>query len=173
MSPVDEIPSTLGLLASGNASLGRGPDRAGDGAIVREIPLGAGTVRVLISGESSDGRLEMFEFRVPPGQPGPGPHVHVGSEECFTLLDGSANFRVGTDQHTLIGGQSLVVPRCVPHSWRVVGDVPLVMLVTFTPAIQMEAYFADLSDLIADIDQPPTPQQMQALWSKYDTAPCE
>lgn len=163
----DELPSSVGLIASGD------PNGSGNSTVqfVREIKIGAGLIRVLISGESSDRRLELFEFRVPPHEPGPPLHTHQGSEECFTLLEGSAEFRVGSETFVAVAGQSLVVPRRVPHAWRVIGDVALRMLVTFTPAIEMERYFAELADLFGTHKAMPNAELLAALWTRYDTRP--
>src|SRR4051812_30438651 len=106
---VGEMPSSLGLIAEG---VERPPSTI---RVVREIVISPGMIRVLISGASSDGRLELFEFRMPPQSPGPALHVHDRADECFTVLEGSAAFRVGNEDVVAAGGQSLVVPRRVPH----------------------------------------------------------
>ena len=133
--------------------------------------LGRGTITVLLSGELTDGRCELFDFVVPPGQPGPGRHVHETSDELFNVLEGEGEFQIGNDVIHATAGARVVVPRGSPHTWRNVGHRPLHLLVTFTPAIRMAEYFAELSAMIAHAGGVPPREAMEALWGRYDTAP--
>ena len=137
---------------------------------IQTLPIGAGSIRVLASGEWTDGQHETFEFVVPPGSPGPGGHVHDDADEVFAVLEGTAEFHLG--EATLIAkpGTTVVAPRGLPHHWRAVGGVTLRMVVTFTPAIGMEHYFGELSVMLAR-GWPPTQEEMESLWSRYDTRP--
>ena len=51
------------------------------------------TYTVLLSGDQTDGRFAMLDMLIPPGG-GPPPHCH-DIEECFRVLEGSIEVRVG------------------------------------------------------------------------------
>lgn len=129
-----------------------------------------GSITVLTPGELTDGRFELFDFVVPPGYPGPGMHAHETSDELFNLLDGEAEFVIGGELTRATRGQRVIVRRGVPHAWRNAGGRPLHILVTFTPAIRMADYFAELSEQIAMHRGMPPREVMKELWSRYDTA---
>ena len=72
---------------------------------------------------------------------GPPRHLHHGQEEWFYVLQGDYIAEVGSDRYQLKAGDSLLAPREIPHAWAFVGSTPGKMLVGFTPANKMEAFF--------------------------------
>jgi quercetin dioxygenase-like cupin family protein len=77
--------------------------------------------------------------------PGWGPplHLHVAQDEWFYLLEGEVLIQAGDQRVTLKPGDSFLGPRTVPHAFVALGPTPAHMLITFTPAGQMEQFFRD------------------------------
>jgi mannose-6-phosphate isomerase-like protein (cupin superfamily) len=84
----------------------------------------------------------LIEHRnIPEG--GPVRHLHYAQEEWFYLVEGEKLvIEVGDERFTLRPGDSILAPRNVPHVWAYVGEKPGRMLMGFTPAGQMEDFFA-------------------------------
>jgi quercetin dioxygenase-like cupin family protein len=93
--------------------------------------------------------------------PGWGPplHIHLAQDEWFYVLDGQVLAQVGDQRITLKPGDSVLGPRNVPHAFLAVGATPAHMLITFTPAGQMEQFFRDTVGL--------GPQQSAAVYGRY------
>jgi quercetin dioxygenase-like cupin family protein len=72
---------------------------------------------------------------------GPPRHLHFDQDEWFYALEGEFIFEVGQESFHLQPGDSLLAPRRVPHVWAYTGDQLGRILVGFTPAGQMEAFF--------------------------------
>jgi quercetin dioxygenase-like cupin family protein len=72
---------------------------------------------------------------------GPARHLHHAQDEWFYALDGEFLIEVGGERMTLRAGDSLLAPRGVPHVWASVGEHGGRILVAFSPAGQMEAFF--------------------------------
>lgn len=65
---------------------------------------------------------------------GPARHLHYDQEEWFYVLEGSFKFEVGAERFHLQPGDSLLVPRRVPHVWAFEGSARDRILVAFFPA---------------------------------------
>jgi quercetin dioxygenase-like cupin family protein len=62
------------------------------------------------------------------------PHVHPASEGTFQVLRGRAVFAIGNAPEREVGPGEFVLARCgVRHSISVMGDTPLMLLVTIAP----------------------------------------
>ena len=92
---------------------------------------------------------------------GPAKHLHHSQDEWFYCLEGKFLFEVGTEKHTLNPGDSLLAPRKVPHVWAHVGDKVGRILVAFSPAGRMEAFFREVTKANA------MPPQDPELWRAY------
>ena len=73
---------------------------------------------------------------------GPARHLHHDQDEWFYAIAGQFIVEVGTERFTLGPGDSLLAPRKVPHVWAFSGNGEGRLLVGFTPAGQMEGFFA-------------------------------
>lgn len=76
--------------------------------------------------------------------PGWGPplHLHFAQEEWFYVIEGEVLIQAGDQRVTLKPGDSILGPRNVPHAFVAIGQ-PARMLITYTPAGQMEQFFRD------------------------------
>lgn len=92
---------------------------------------------------------------------GPARHLHHDQDEWFYTLEGEFIIEVGADHFRLMPGDSLLAPRKVPHVWAYVGDTQGRILITFTPAGKMEAFFQEVTKANA------MPPQDPELWRAH------
>jgi mannose-6-phosphate isomerase-like protein (cupin superfamily) len=81
------------------------------------------------------------EERVPVDMIPPPVHVHLHQRERFEILQGQATVRLGSDEHVLRTGMSIVADPRTPHTWWNSGDAELQMLTEFTPPGNMLSFF--------------------------------
>jgi quercetin dioxygenase-like cupin family protein len=92
---------------------------------------------------------------------GPARHLHVEQDEWFYVLEGAFTFEIGEQRMTLRAGESVLGPRRVPHVWACTGTGLGRILIVFTPAGQMEAFFREVTRANA------MPPQDPALWRAH------
>jgi mannose-6-phosphate isomerase-like protein (cupin superfamily) len=98
------------------------------------------TFHVKVSGRDTDGRCVVFDT-LRPEKVGPPLHLHTDCDEWFFVRDGTFKFQVGTDLLRLSPGDSLLVPRHVPHAFVKTSDGVARLIVMHQPAATMEEYF--------------------------------
>jgi quercetin dioxygenase-like cupin family protein len=113
-----------------------------EGAVVVN-PLGGDAVFKVRGGES-DSRMTVFETVVAPSE-GPPLHTHANEEETLYVLEGEVRFKLGDEVHIGGPGSFAFVPRGEPHTWQAVGDVPVRMLIHFSPS-GMERFFEEFAE---------------------------
>ena len=87
---------------------------------------------------------------------GPPRHMHHEQDEWFYALEGEFQFEIGQERFILHAGDSVLGPRRVPHVWTCAGVGRI--LIVFTPAGKMEAFFREITKANA------MPAQDPALW---------
>lgn len=162
----------LPLLAAGPvaASADRAPKgfkiTAGEGRRHGHIKLkgvNANVLDVKISGHDTDGGLAMFEqTSLSPGRGTP-LHVHPLQDEVFNVLAGEYYFQVGDDKFRLTTGDSIFLPRQVPHAWTQISATGR-MLVTVQPAGKLEEFFVAMAAFSVE----PTPQQIAQVFAQHE-----
>ena len=75
------------------------------------------------------------------GRGGPPRHLHSEQEEWFYAVEGRFVVEVGGRAHRVGPGDSILAPRDVPHAWAFMGEGVGRLLIAFTPAGRMEAFF--------------------------------
>jgi quercetin dioxygenase-like cupin family protein len=93
-------------------------------------------------------------------------HVHHTHDECFHVLEGELVLLVGGRARRLTAGETLLAPKGIPHTYRVVSEQARWLGVTTGP---------DFEDFVRSLSQPapaaelppppgaPTPEEEQAL----------
>jgi len=132
-----------------------GQDRFGD-----HKGLGISTIDFKVSAEDSGGATLVIE-NTNRAKGGPPRHLHVEQEELFYVLEGEYVIEVGQERFTLETGDALLAPRQIPHVWAYVGGSVGRLLITFTPAGKMEAFFREVAKAGA------MPPQDPALWRAH------
>ena len=77
-------------------------------------PIGGGMV-LKVRDEDTAGANSVHDNTIPPGSPGPRPHLHRDHEEAFYVLEGELTVRVGPRTIKAPAGSFVVVPRGVVH----------------------------------------------------------
>jgi mannose-6-phosphate isomerase-like protein (cupin superfamily) len=137
-----------------------------DGELVLSGPT---QMRILEDGSHTAHRLGLGEITIAPHTDGPPQHRHAQHDEGFYVLSGTIRFTVGTESRDVPAGTLVMVPPGAPHTFANPGDVPAVMLNTFTPDLYVQ-YFRDLRDMIAAGHQLSGPV-IEDVMSRYATTP--
>lgn len=139
---------------------------AGEGRIHGHIKLkgvNSNILDVKVSGSDTNNGLAIFEqTSLSPGRGTP-LHVHPNQDEVFYVLEGTYYFKVGEDKFHLSAGDSVFLPRNVPHAWTQVSERGK-MTVIFQPAGKMEHFFVTM----AALDHEPTPAEVAQLFLDND-----
>lgn len=114
-----------------------------------------------ISAKDTDGQLSVFEY-IGLSKVGPSLHLHFLQDEIFTVLEGSYRFVVGTETKNLSAGDTIFLPRNVPHSWIQTSDKGR-MIYFLQPAGKMEEFFT----LMNSLKERPTQQVMDQIHAAH------
>ena len=139
---------------------------SGEGRLHGHINLKGVNSNILdlkISGSDTNGSLAIFEQTSRSQGKGTPLHVHHSQDEIFYVLEGNYFFKVGNDEFTLSGGDSIFLPKKVPHAWNQLSENGK-MIVTFQPAGKMEDFFLS----VAALDLEPTNEEMAKVFSDHD-----
>jgi mannose-6-phosphate isomerase-like protein (cupin superfamily) len=135
--------------------VGSGQDRFGG-----SHSLGFSSILFKVSTRDSNGDLFAIEHEnLIKG--GPPVHFHFHQDEWFFVMEGEVVFQVGSERKLLRSGESVLGPRMIPHGFSAVGEKPGRMLIAFTPAGKMEAFFRDIAI-------PNGPAMDAEVFSRYD-----
>jgi quercetin dioxygenase-like cupin family protein len=117
-------------------------------------------LNVKVSGSDTNGDLAIFEQTSLSQGKGTPLHLHHAQDEIFYVLEGSYYFQVGDERFKLAKGDSIFMPRKVPHAWTQISETGK-MIVVFQPAGKMENFFVT----VAALDHEPTPAEMQTIFA--------
>ncbi|GGG36592.1 hypothetical protein GCM10011414_02440 [Croceivirga lutea] len=98
-----------------------------------------------LTGEDTDGQFTLIEEVNPPGTMIP-PHVHTKEDEIFKVLEGELEVTVGSNTTILKAGDLAFAPKNIPHSWKVVGEIPCKTILSAFPS-GIELMFEELGAL--------------------------
>lgn len=101
---------------------------------------------VKISGSDTEGGLAVFEQTSLSQGRGTPLHVHPAQDEVFYVLEGEYYFQVGDEKYRLKVGDSIFLPRKVPHAWTQVAEKGR-MIVMLQPAGKLEDFFVTMAAL--------------------------
>ena len=101
--------------------------------------------------QGGSGAVGLVEATVPAGH-GPPIHVHANEDEIFYLLEGIYEFYLDGKTFTRGPGESVFLPRGVPHTFRVVGKTPGRNLTIMTPG-GFEQFFMECSQRGLEVPQ--------------------
>ena len=99
---------------------------------------GNGLFEFLVPNAATGGRMTVFRATMPEGF-SPPRHIHTREDEVFVVLEGEARFDLDGEQLVAGPGTSVFMPRGVPHTFRVVSPVA-VMLGIMTPGAFEELF---------------------------------
>ena len=107
--------------------------------------MGVNANDVKISGKDTNGQLAIFEY-VGTQKVGPSLHVHFDQDEIFTVVEGEYLFQVGEKRDILKAGDTIFLPRQVPHTWIQLSDLGK-LIYFLQPAGKMEEFFLTMNNL--------------------------
>lgn len=117
---------------------------------------------IKVSGKDTDGQLSIFEY-TGNVQGGPPLHIHTKQDEIFFIVEGDYTFKVGDELYKLTKGDTIFLPRKVPHAFFQTSDKGK-MYFMFQPAGKMEDYFRKL----ATFKGQPTPEEGAKLFADHE-----
>jgi quercetin dioxygenase-like cupin family protein len=117
---------------------------------------------VLISKKDTDNALSVFTF-TGYGQVGPPLHVHTKQDEFFYVVEGNYQFVVGDESMELSEGDTIFLPRQIPHCWKQLTDKGKLLY-----AVQPAGTFEDFFNEINNLKHQPTEEEFQKIHLKHD-----
>ena len=137
--------------------------KAGEGRIHGHIQLkgvNSNVLDVKVSGSDTEGALAIFEQTSLSQGKGTPQHIHLTQDEVFYVLEGAYIFKVGDEKFSLTVGDSIFLPRGVPHAWTQVSEKGK-MTVTVQPAGKLENFFVE----VAALDHEPSKEEMERIFA--------
>ncbi len=115
-----------------------------------------------------NGEKLFFEVTIQPNS-GPVEHIHLKQDEYFEVAKGQLTYKLGNDQAVaLIGGQSVLLPKAVPHKIRNIGDEELVFKGWVQPANNFVFFLSTLFESMKNQKKPqPSPFDGAFLVMRY------
>ncbi|MES2778007.1 MAG: cupin domain-containing protein [Bacteroidota bacterium] len=139
---------------------------SGEGRIHGHIALkgvNQNLLDVKVSGRDTNGDLAIFEQTSLSQGRGTPLHIHPNQDEVFYVLEGEYLFQVGTEKYDLEAGDSIFLPRAVPHAWTQKAAAGR-MIVTLQPAGKLEGFFTTM----AALDHEPTQEEIKKIFSDHE-----
>jgi quercetin dioxygenase-like cupin family protein len=135
---------------------------SGEGRLHGHLRLKGVNANILdlkVSGKDTNGGMAIFEQTSISQGRGTPLHVHAMQDEVFYVVDGEYYFQVGTEKYHLSVGDSIFLPRNVPHAWTQVSEKGK-LTVIFQPAGKMEEFFVTM----AALDHEPTNKEIAQIF---------
>jgi quercetin dioxygenase-like cupin family protein len=114
-----------------------------------------------ISSQDTGGQLSVFEY-TGIEKTGPTLHIHFYQDEIFTVTEGEFRFVVGQETHQLKAGQTIFLPRNIPHTWIQLSDKGR-LIYFLQPAGKMEEFFS----LMNSFKERPSQKQLDKIHEEH------
>src|SRR6202795_3028681 len=114
---------------------------AGDDRLGEHIKLGGEPNDCKVSAQDTDGAMCVFEFT---GMGGGPRHLHHDQDEWIYVIEGEFDFELGDKRFRVGAGESVFIPRKVPHVWACVSGKPGKIINVYQPAGKVEEFFREL-----------------------------
>lgn len=115
---------------------------------------------VVISRKDTGNELSVFLF-TGHGKVGTPLHIHYHQDEFFHVIEGKYRFVCGEMKGELNAGDTIFLPRNIPHQWLQLSDNGK-LIYAVNPAGELEDFFKEVNDLKA-----PTQQAIDKLALKH------
>ena len=112
------------------------------------VAIGPAESVIKATGEDTGGSFFLQESVVPPGMPGPPPHVHERMHDMFYVLEGTLTVRLGDATRELGPGSFVCAAPGEVHTFSNRSDQP-VRLLNFSTPSGWEGYMRELSRAVA------------------------
>ncbi|SHV51746.1 cupin [Mycobacteroides abscessus subsp. abscessus] len=121
--------------------------------------------RLVLDSDATGGAVSVLSVYLPQGANGAAPHLHTRSTELFYVVSGRLEILAGDRIEILEQGDTLLVPRLMPHAFGATGNSDVNVLTVLSPGVQRFDYFRLLDRIVhqqADISE------LQAAQETYD-----
>ncbi len=137
------------------------------------IRIGPLTIRFLLTGDNSAGRIAAFEMTVPGAQRLPGPaHSHDHYEETIYGIEGTLTWTIAGKQVDVGPGQAVCIPRGAIHRFDNNGTQDVKALCVITPAAIGPQFFREAAEMIcAAAGGPPDRVKMAEMMRRHGLTP--
>ena len=137
------------------------------------IAVGPLTIRFLVTGESSNGSVAIFELVVPGAQMLPAPaHSHDHYEETIYGIEGTLTWTVEGKAIDVGPGQALCIPRGAVHRFDNNASADAKALCVITPAAIGPDYFRETFALLnAAAGGPPDKARLLEIMRRHGLTP--
>ncbi|NBJ11387.1 cupin domain-containing protein [Microvirga arsenatis] len=111
---------------------------SGEGALVRRAGEGTGNRAFdlprtfIVRSDEAGGSFSHWIENVPAGA-GPPMHVHHREQEMFRILSGQFRFWCAGEAQDLTDGDTVLIPKGAPHTFKNTGSSEGQLLITLTP----------------------------------------
>ena len=136
---------------------------AGEGRTHGHIQLkgvNSNIIDLKVSGKDTNGELAIFEQTGLSPNRGTPLHIHHNQDEIFNVISGEYHFIVGGEKFKLNAGDTIFLPRKVPHAWTQVSKKAK-MNVIVQPAGKLEEFFVTMAAFKTE----PTKEQVAKVFS--------
>ncbi len=138
-----------------------GEDRFGEHTKMTGVT--SNVLDVKVSSKDTNGELTVFEQTGFTPQGGPPLHIHLYQDEMFYVIEGDYLFQVGEDSYKLKAGDTIFLPREVPHAFAQLTEKGR-MLLSFQPSGKMEEFFKKTSLWTS----PPTKEEIAKVFEEHE-----
>ena len=114
-----------------------------------ELDYDAGTLRVMVSSEDTNGAWSLVQLKEMPGYH-TNLHRHNHTDEAFYVLEGTLTVKLNDKTAEYPAGSYVLIPRTTPHAQGNAGKVPVKILLTMTPG-GFEQSFKDRVELFKTV----------------------
>ncbi len=163
--------AAIPALLTGQSLLAANPKRPNKGFVVKATESRFGEKTILggknpndikVSQKDTNGDLTVFEY-TGNEKGGPPLHLHLHQDEIFFIVQGEYLFQVGEEKHSLKAGDTIFLPRNIPHAFAQLTETGK-MFFLFQPSGKMEDFFRALGNLTA----PPSPAEGAKIFADHD-----
>jgi quercetin 2,3-dioxygenase len=117
---------------------------------------------IKVSFQDTEGSLSIFTY-TGHEKGGPPLHIHPNQDEIFFIIEGEYLFQVGSDTFRLTSGDTIFLPRNIPHTFAQLTALGK-MFFLFQPSGKMEDFFRTLGSLSSN----PSPEQGAKIFAEHD-----
>ena len=136
-------------------------------ASAERLQLGETETLVLFGSEQGIGSMTLVEVAVPPGVPGPPPHLHDEMVDSFYVVEGEISVLLGEETRAAPAGSYILVPPGNVHTYSNSGEQPARVLVIQAPG-GLDVYLRELAEAG---ERAADPELFAQIALKYDIRP--
>jgi quercetin dioxygenase-like cupin family protein len=93
------------------------------------------------TGNETNGHLLEIECFSPPSNYKEPEHIHPFQENIFELISGTVHFWVNGSQHTITAGETITIPKGIPHYFWNEGNMEAHYIQKFSPSLHIDQFF--------------------------------